>query len=262
MSFLKMAREQSIVRLTMSDPETRNALSGNSAADEFVQICDELQHDNTVKVVILTADGPVFSSGGNIRDMQRLLDDSYTPDALQDEYRQGIQRIPRSLYNLYVPVICAVNGPAIGAGLDLTCMCDVRIASERATFAESFVRMGLVPGDGGAWLLPRVVGWAFACEMAFTGETLTAQEALRRRLVTRVVPHEQLLEAAGGLAERIAANSGVALRMTKRLLRESERSSLDSLLELSSAYQAAAHKTVEHRQAVQSFMKKRASKSD
>lgn len=261
MSFLKVERKQAIVRLTMSDPESRNALTGSSVADEFVQVCEELRHDDVVKAVILTAEGPVFSSGGNIRDMAHLLDDSFTPDALQDVYRRGIQRIPRALYNLDVPVICAVNGPAIGAGLDLTCMCDLRIASERATFAESFVRMGLVPGDGGAWLLPRVVGWAIAREMAFTGDTLTAQEALHCGLVSRVVPHEALLDEAMSLAERIAANSGAALRMTKRLLRESEKSSLESLLELSAAYQASAHKTTEHRQAVRSFMERRASKS-
>ncbi|MDP1165755.1 enoyl-CoA hydratase-related protein, partial [Klebsiella pneumoniae] len=80
--------------------------------------------------------GPIFSSGGNVKDMQRFFDDALTPDAIREEYRQGIQRIPRALTQLDVPVICAVNGPAIGAGLDLTCMCDIRIASETATFAE------------------------------------------------------------------------------------------------------------------------------
>ena len=136
-------------------------------------------------------------------------------------------------------------------------MCDIRIASEKASFAESFVKVGIVPGDGGAWLLPRVVGMSMACEMAFTGATLSAQEALACRLVSRVVPHESLLEEAAKLAARIAANPGGVLRMTKRLLREGERSTLESLLEISAAYQAIAHTTPDHHEAVRAFVEKR-----
>lgn len=189
--------------------------------------------------------------------MQRFFDDALTPDAIREEYRQGIQRIPRALTQLDVPVICAINGPAIGAGLDLTCMCDIRIASETATFAESFVRVGIVPGDGGAWLLPRAVGRAKAAEMAFTGEAIDAQEALACGLVSRVVPADQLLPTARALADKIAANPGAVMRMTKRLLREGEHSTLESLLELSAGYQALAHKTADHREAVMAFVEKR-----
>lgn len=260
MPFLKTQRDGAILIITMSQPETRNALTGNTAVEEFVQICDDIRKDASVKVVILTADGPVFSSGGNVKDMKRFFDDALTPDLIREEYRQGIQRIPRALYNLDVPVICAVNGPAIGAGLDLTCMCDIRIASEHATFAESFVRVGIVPGDGGAWLLPRTVGRAKAAEMAFTGEALTAQQALACGLVSRVVPHDQLLTEARALAAKIAANPGAVMRMTKRLLREGEHSSLESLLELSAGYQAIAHKTADHREAVTAFIEKRGPK--
>ncbi|MFZ3124000.1 MAG: crotonase/enoyl-CoA hydratase family protein [Acidovorax sp.] len=260
MPFLKTQRDGAILTITMSQPETRNALTGNTAVEEFVQICDDIRKDASVKVVILTADGPVFSSGGNVKDMKRFFDDALTPDLIREEYRQGIQRIPRALYNLDGPVICAVNGPAIGAGLDLTCMCDIRIASEHATFAESFVRVGIVPGDGGAWLLPRTVGRAKAAEMAFTGEALTAQQALACGLVSRVVPHDQLLTEARALAAKIAANPGAVMRMTKRLLREGEHSSLESLLELSAGYQAIAHKTADHREAVTAFIEKRGPK--
>ena len=159
-----------------------------------------------------------------------------------------------------VPVICAINGPAIGAGLDVTTMCDIRIASEKATFAESFVKVGIVPGDGGAWLLPRAVGESKAAEMAFTGEALTAQQALACGLVSRVVPHESLLDEALALARKIAANPGGVLRMTKRLLREGERSTLESLLEMSAGYQAIAHMTSDHHEAVNAFIEKRAPK--
>ena len=257
MSFLNFARDGAIWTLTMNQPETRNALTGNTAVEEFVQVCDEIRRDASVKAVILTGAGPIFSSGGNVKDMQRFFDDALTPDAIREEYRQGIQRIPRALTQLDVPVICAVNGPAIGAGLDLTCMCDIRIASETATFAESFVRVGIVPGDGGAWLLPRAVGRAKAAEMAFTGEAIDAQEALACGLVSRVVPADQLLPTARALADKIAANPGAVMRMTKRLLREGEHSTLESLLELSAGYQALAHKTADHREAVMAFVEKR-----
>jgi len=257
MPFLNIARDGAIWTLTMNQPETRNALTGNTAVEEFVQVCDEIRRDASVKAVILTGAGPIFSSGGNVKDMQRFFDDALTPDAIREEYRQGIQRIPRALTQLDVPVICAINGPAIGAGLDLTCMCDIRIASETATFAESFVRVGIVPGDGGAWLLPRAVGRAKAAEMAFTGEAIDAQEALACGLVSRVVPADQLLPTARALADKIAANPGAVMRMTKRLLREGEHSTLESLLELSAGYQALAHKTADHREAVMAFVEKR-----
>lgn len=255
--FLKSEREGAVLILTMSQPATRNALTGNTAVAEFVQVCDEVRRDPGVRVVILTGEGPVFSSGGNVKDMQRYERERPSPDAIREEYRQGIQRLPRALYPLDVPVIAAINGPAIGAGLDLCCMCDVRIAAESATFAESFVRVGIVPGDGGAWLLPRVVGVSKASEMAFTGEAIGAAEALACGLVSRVVPADQLMAAARTLAGKIAANPGGVLRMTKRLLREGERSSLESLLELSAAYQALAHTTEDHFEAVRAFVEKR-----
>lgn len=259
-SFLKTTRDGTVLTLTMSQPETRNALTGNTAVEEFVQACADISADRTVRAVILTGDGPVFSSGGNVKNMQRYFLEQLSPETIREEYRNGIQRLPKALYNLDVPVIAAVNGPAIGAGMDLTCMCDIRIASERATFAESFVKVGLVPGDGGAWLLPRVVGMSKASEMAFTGEALTAQEALACGLVSRVVPHELLMETAMTLARKIAANPGGVLRMTKRLLREGERATLESLLEISASYQAIAHMEPDHHEAVRAFVEKRAPK--
>ncbi len=255
--FLKIQRDDAIQILTMSQPETRNALTGNTAVDELVAACSAIRLDTSIRVVVLTAEGPVFSSGGNVKDMLRFQNQKLLPETIREEYRNGIQRLPRALYNLDVPVICAINGPAIGAGLDLTCMCDIRIASEKATFAESFVKVGIVPGDGGAWLLPRAVGMSKAAEMAFTGDSLSAQEALACGLVSRVVAPEKLMEEALNLANKIAANPGGVLRMTKRLLREGERSTLDSLLEISAGYQAIAHMTPDHHEAVNAFIEKR-----
>jgi enoyl-CoA hydratase/carnithine racemase len=139
-------------------------------------------------------------------------------------------------------------------------MCDLRIASETATFAESFVKVGIVAGDGGAWFLPRVIGMARAAEMSFTGEAIDAKTALDWGMVSRVVPAEELLSTAQTLARKMAVNSAPAVRMTKRLLREGQTSSLSNLLELSAAYQAIAHKTAEHAKIVGDFMAAKAAR--
>lgn len=256
-SFLLYRQEGAVVTLTMNQPEIRNPLTGNTATAEFVEACARITADNSVKVVIITGAGPVFSAGGNIKDMRRFFEQDIAPAAIREEYRQGIQRIPLALYNLDVPTIAAVNGPAIGAGCDLTCMCDIRIASEKATFAESFIKVGIIPGDGGAWLLPKIVGMSRAAEMSFTGDAIDAAEALACGLVSRVVPHDKLLEEANKLAARIAKNPGPTLRMTKRLLREGQHARLDTLLEMSAGFQAIAHKTPQFREAVMAFIEKR-----
>jgi enoyl-CoA hydratase/carnithine racemase len=190
-----------------------------------------------------------------MRDREGMFGGS--PAEIRDGYRNGIQRIPLALWNVEVPAIAAVNGPAIGAGCDLACMCDLRIAAENARFAESFVKVGIIPGDGGAWLLPRTVGLARACEMAFTGEAIDARTALDWGLVSRVVPADQLLDAARELASRIAVNPPQVLRMTKKLIREGMQQSLPSLLELSAAMQALAHHTEDHQEAVGAMLDKR-----
>jgi len=244
-----------VVTLTLDSPETRNVLTGNSAADEFAQVCARINADASVRVAILTGADPAFSAGGNLKDMQQLFERSRAE--LRDWYRHGVQRLALAVYNLEVPVICAVNGPAIGAGCDLTTMCDLRIASDKAVFAESFLKVGLIPGDGGAWLLPRVVGRAMAAEMTYTGRNVDAAEALAIGLVSRVVPHERLLPEAQALAAQIAAQPGVTLRMAKKLLREGERLDFPALLELSAGLQALAHKTPQHQEAVNAFVEKR-----
>jgi enoyl-CoA hydratase/carnithine racemase len=156
-----------------------------------------------------------------------------------------------------VPTIAAVNGPAIGAGCDLSLMCDLRIASTAAVFAESFVKVGLIPGDGGAWLLPRAIGNARAAEMAFTGEPIDAAKALDWGLVSQLTEPEELLSAAHALAARVAANPPQVLRMTKKLLREGQHQSLESLLELSAAMQSIAHHTRDHHEAVAAMLERR-----
>jgi enoyl-CoA hydratase/carnithine racemase len=248
-----------IVTLTLNDPALRNPISGQEMVDALIEALTRADADSQVRVIILTGAGPAFSSGGNLKKLgegQGLADRE--PVKTRGNYKRGIQRIPLAFEALEVPVIAAVNGPAIGAGCDLACMCDIRIAAESASFAESFVKIGLIPGDGGAWLLPRVVGFSKACEMAFTGDSLHAREALACGLVSKVVPDAELLAAAKALASRIAANPPHAVRMTKRLLREGWQLGLGALLELSAAMQSLAHATPDHREAISAFLEKRA----
>lgn len=257
--FLSVTREGPVMILTMNRPEDRNAISTIEDCRQFEAVCEEITDDLSIAAVILTGAGTAFSSGGNLKKMRDRsgFAPRETAIATRNSYRKAIQRIPLALHRLEVPTIAAVNGPAIGAGLDLACMCDIRIASDRAVFAESFVKVGIVPGDGGAWLLPRVVGMSKAAEMSFTGEQLTPAEALEWKLVSRVVPHERLMDEALALAAKIAANPVHSLRLTKRLLREGEHMQLASLLELSAAYQAIAHETEDHAEAVDAMLEKR-----
>lgn len=257
-SFLKIEVEDHIATVTMDRPETRNALSYNEDFKEFLDACARFRGDRDIRAVILTGADPAFCAGGNVKDMRdRKGIASGNPVQLRDGYRTGIQEIPLALYELEVPTIAAVNGPAIGAGCDLTCMCDIRIASEKARFAESFVKLGIISGDGGAWLLPRVVGMSKAAEMTLTGDAIDAREALACGLVSQVVPHDDLAEAARGLARRIAANPPHAVRLSKRLLREGQHTRLDTLLELSAAFQAMSHHTEDHREALAAMFEKR-----
>ena len=241
--FLLYEESEGIVTLTMNRPEERNALTEEHQMLEFVEVCARIKRDPSVKVLILTGAGTAFSAG--------------SPVEIRDAYRNGIQQIPLALYELDVSTIAAVNGPAIGAGMDITCMCDLRVASERAIFASSFVKLGIVPADGGAWLLSRTVGQTKALEMMLTGEAIDANEARAIGLVTKVVPHESLMQEARALAQRIAVNPARTLRLSKRLLRESQHVSLATSLEIAAAYQALAHYTKDHDEAVRAFLEKR-----
>jgi len=253
--FVTWQQDGAVTTLTLNDPDARNALSTKAQWDAVVAACERVQRDRSVRCVVLTGAGTAFCAGGNVKDMKNKTGIAGgSAYEIRDGYRGGIQRIPLALYNLDVPTIAAVNGAAIGAGCDLACMCDIRIASQRAKFAESFVKLGIIPGDGGAWLLPRIVGMSKAAELSFTGDTIDAAAALQCGLVSAVVAADQLLPQAQALAARIAANPGPALRMAKRLLREGQHTRLDTLLEMSAAFQALAHHTPEHEQAIDAFL--------
>ena len=246
-----------IVTLTLNEPDTRNAISA-AIVDALVDHVARINADLTVGCVILTGAGEGFSSGGNVKSMkERAGLFAGSPAEIRRGYLQGIQRIPLALYALEAPSIAAVNGAAVGAGCDLATMCDIRIAARSATFAESFLRVGLVSGDGGAWFLPRAVGMSKAYEMTFTGDFIEAEEAARIGLVSRVVDNDKLMDEAHALATKIAAQPVHSLRLTKRLLRDSQQVSLPIALELASNMQALVQHTKDQHEAVVAFTEKR-----
>jgi enoyl-CoA hydratase/carnithine racemase len=248
-----------VALLTLNRPDTRNALSGEDMFAAFEHLFQQLNEDMTVRAAVLTGAGSAFCSGGNVAEM-RSRSGMFGGDAeeVTARYAAGIQRIPRAFERLQVPIIAAVNGAAIGAGNDLACMCDIRIAASTAKFAESFVKLGIVPGDGGCWLLPRVVGASNAALLALTGDVIDADEALRIGLVSKVVAPEALLDEAMALARRIAANPPQVLRWTKALLQQGRTGSLDESLRSAGHFQGLAHQTADHAEALAAFTEKRA----
>ncbi len=244
-----------VALLTLNRPEIRNALTSLRMVEEIEEACGRAQEDEELCALVLTGAGTAFSAGGNIKDMKEKKGMfSGDPERLSRNYREVVQRIPLALYHLDVPTIAAVNGPAIGAGCDLACMCDVRIAGEKARFGETFAAVGLIPGDGGAFFLPRAVGFSNACLMAFSCRLVDAAEAERIGLVSEVVPQEQLLDRAMALAAEIARQPARILRLAKRLFRASYGKGLAETLELSAAFQALCHHTPEHEEALEAVL--------
>ena len=256
MTQIEYRQDGAIAVVTLNRPDEHNALVPDLVT-ELVDVLTRLGIDDTVSAMVLTGAGKSFSSGGNVRNMNDWNAQGGGPARTRDWYHHGIQRLPRAMYACDVPIIAAVNGAAVGAGCDLACMCDIRIAARAARFAERFVKLGLIPGDGGAWFLPRVVGRSKANEMAFTGDFVDADEALRCGLVSSVVDDDKLLEAAIAMAGRIACNPPHAVRMAKRLLRETSQMSLDASLQMSASMQAIAHTTADHQEAARAFIDKR-----
>ena len=250
-------RDGHVAILTLNRPKQRNIISSLEMVEAFESKVSAINADEEVRAVILTGTGNTFSSGGDVKEMASPEGlHSQPPYDIRHWYVAGIQRIPKALYGLQVPLIAAVNGYAIGAGNDLACMCDIRIAAQSARFASSFAKVGIIPGDGGAFFLSRVVGYAKAAEMIFTGKMLNADQALAYGLVAQVVPDDDLLTEAKKVAHEIASNPAPVLRMSKMLLREAQTLSLDVVLELSACMQAIAHTTPEHLQAVTAIVER------
>ena len=250
-------RRDTIVIARLNRPATRNAID-EEMGPALVQLCADVNADLGVRCMVLTGNGPAFCAGGNVKDMHARNGMYAGPAAeIRRAFHAAIQQVPLAFNALEVPVVAAVNGPAVGAGFDLSLMCDIRIASESATFAESFVRLGLVSGDGGAWWLTRIAGAARAYQMTLTGESITAAQALDWGIVSSVTSNERLLGDALAIATRIAQHPPHSLRLNKRMLRDAERSSLESHLQLAASLQAIALHTDDLREGVAAALEKR-----
>lgn len=246
-----------VTYLTLTRPDIRNALTGADVLEELLDAAHDAEEDPETAVLVFQAEGPAFSAGGNIKDMEAKMGlFEGGPADLAENYRDSIQQLTRFMATTDLVTIAAVDGPAIGAGFDLVLGCDLRIGTRNARFAHTFLEMGLVPGDGGAWLLPRVVGWQRAAELAFTSRSISSAEAERFGVLLEVVPSEKLEERVAGLAATIAAKPRPALRLAKRLLRQARTMDLDSFLDMTAAFQGLAHSTPEHDTAVASYLSK------
>jgi len=244
-----------IAVLTFKRDDVRNALTSTELVSDIPAALSWAQNNPEVSVIIMTGQGSAFSAGGNIKTMgERAKGPAFE---LQQNYRKGIQRLPLALEQCDVPVIAAVNGPAIGAGFDLCNMCDIRIGSTNAQFGETFVNLGIIPGDGGAWFLTRQLGYQRAAELTLTGRIVKAEEAKALGILLDVVPPEELLAAAKKIASKIAAKPPQAIRYAKRLLKLSQRQQLEEHLDVCSAFQAICHKTDDHQEALAAFFEKR-----
>ena len=270
--YIQVEKAGGVLIITMHDPPTRNAL-GQEMAQEMMDELDRFDADPEDRVLLLTGTEPSFCSGANVRRFNRDIQDR---DAVQEEKpmlpwgkmeallgsrekpdRFLAGRVPLRIHELQKPSIAAVNGHAMGVGMGVAVACDIRIASERAVFCEAFVKMGLIPGDGSCWELPRLIGLGNTFLLQYTGDRVDGNEAYRMGLVSRVVDHEGLMPAAMELASRIAQGPTQALSLIKYLVHRSLETDLEESLQIGHAAQELARKTEDHKEAVQAFLEKR-----
>ena len=274
--YLIVEREEGVLTLTLHDPPTRNALGPEMVAALNEEL-DRFDANPKDRVLLLTGTEPSFCSGANVRRFNRSIeeesDEGETTLAPQSgsawdslEGEMGKEReidpssgalMPLRLHRLQKPSIAAVNGYAIGVGMGLALACDVRLASEKAVFSEAFVRMGLVPGDGSCWQLPRLIGLSHTFLLQYTGDRLDGDEAYRIGLVSRVYAHEELMRSAKELALRMAQGATYAMSLTKYMVQKSLDVGLEESLEMAHAAQELARHTSDHREAVRAFLEKR-----
>ncbi len=257
MASVEYQKNGRIVQLTLNRPDTRNALS-KDVIEELVTGLNRANEDSDVSVALIIGAGKGFSSGGNLQELRAMTTtDKLSPQGLADWYLNGIQQIPLTIDAVDIVTIAAVHGHAIGAGCDLAAMCDLRIAADTASFSESFLRVGLIPGDGGAWFLPRIIGLARAKEMLFTANPVKAEKALHWGLVSEVVSEEKLEEAALNMATNIANLPPAGIRKAKQLVRKSVTDTLADSLEMAAYLQADLQQMDDHLEAIDSILEKR-----
>lgn len=242
-----------IATITLNRPQALNALT-YQMAEECVAAIEDAKQDDEVKVVILTGAGRGFCAGMEIREVKP---EEFSIIKDRNYLRETLHRMPRALASLEKPFIGAINGVAVGAGMDMASMCDIRIASDTAKFGMTYVRMGLLPGDGGCYYLPRIVGIARACELIWTGRIFDAQEALTMGYVSQVVPSAELMAATTELSSRLARGPSVAIQLAKRLIYRCLELDLDKALEATEQAMLVVRSTEDAREGPQAWVEKR-----
>lgn len=241
--------------VTLNRPERRNALGG-TLREDLVAAMERAGRDERVRAIVLTGAGSCFCAGGDLR---MLLDGVQAPGGrpLRDKLEPQRDATLLAVYEASKPVIAAVNGPAFGAGMNLALAADIRIASQTARFCQSHVLRGLMPDYAGTYLLPRIVGHAKACELAYTGAIVDAQEALALRMVNAVVEPDALLPRALAMARTIARNAPLPVRLAKRALQQSHEGGIREALDRETAAQNVCFDTEDGREGLRAFLEKR-----
>ena len=275
--FIQTVNREGVFIVTMHDPPTRNAL-GPQMADELMECLDNFEDDSSARVLLLTGTEPSFCSGANVRGFNQQIQDREAgkanvgePDPLpwgkmESQYASRGQkvalggqasRIPLRIHKLQKPSIAAVNGHAIGVGMGVALACDIRYAAEKAVFSEAFSRMGLIPGDGSCWQLPRLIGMSNTLLIQYTGDRIDGTEAYRLGIASKVFPDGELMEASLELATRLAKGPTQSLALIKYLVHKSLSMDFEEALDLAHVAQEQVRKTDDHKEAVQAFLEKR-----
>jgi enoyl-CoA hydratase/carnithine racemase len=274
--FIKTETRDNVLIMTMHDPPTRNAL-GAEMADEVMQALDRFEDDPEQRVLLLTGSEPSFCSGANVRGFnQRIQDQEQTAAETEEaalpwgrmeaqfarrqekiQFAGQASQIPLRIHKLQKPSIAAVNGHAMGVGMGVALACDIRYAAEKAVFSEAFSRMGLIPGDGSSWQLPRLIGLSNTLLLQYTGDRIDGSEAYRMGIASKVLPDGELMEASLELASRLASGPMVSLSLIKYLAHQSLDLNFEESLALAHVAQEQARKTEDHKEAVRAFLEKR-----
>jgi len=248
-----------IATIRLNRPERLNAFT-HPMLDAWAAALETCARDDAVRAVVLTGTGRGFCSGGDVRAMGERQRGGETAYGRKKSVHERIHRIPRLLEDFDKPYIAAINGVATGAGLDMALMADIRFAAESARMAETYIKVGLVSGDGGAWYLPRLVGVPKALELLWTGDFVDAREAERIGLVNKVLPDDQLMAHTYAFAKRLAQAPALTLRMMKRAVYQGMRMDLRACLDMLSSHLGVISTTNDYGEAVAAFNEKRPAK--
>lgn len=251
-----LEKAEGIATIMLNRPEQLNAM-GLAMAEELAKALEETNSDDEVGVLIVTGAGRGFCSGVDLSLLGESPDEVFKHLVAKSPAAGGIRSFTLQLQNFEKPTIAAVNGPAAGAGVSLALACDIRIASDRASLSQIFIRRGVVPDTGSTYFLPRMMGLAKACEIVFTGDILDAEQAKEYGLVNRVVPHDRLMVTVRELAAKIAAGAPIAMKLAKRALYRGAISDLPSALEFEGYMQGICFGTEDFREGLAAFLEKR-----